>query len=526
MARSVQRWKLTGACALLLSGGAAPGVDLGLTLLSSNHQALVTLNGGMGYWHRVEASTNLLDWRALTNLCQTNPTSAWLDSGASNLAQRFYRSLQLTPLDVYLATPDTNFGYTLLNTISGAGQTTFVLELRSQAWLTTNEVDRTLWKHWLIIVKPTGVTNTQSLLYIDGGSNPGTVPTSGDPTLTQIALDTKTIVSQLKMVPNEPLRFAGETTDRSEDAIIAYSWDKYLRTGDERWPAQLPMTKAAVRAMDAVTAFCASPQGGGVNIQSFVVGGGSKRGWTTWLTAAVDQRVAAIIPAVIDVLNVETSLIHHYSAYGFWSSALADYTNMNIMSWVGTPQMAALMAIVDPYQYRRRLTMPKFIINDTGDQFFLPDSSQFYFGDLPGVRYLRYVPNTDHSLVGSDAYATFEACYQSVLTRFPLPQFSWTLQSSNSIRVVAGDSPMAVTLWSTTNTLARDFRLLRIGATWKSTALANQGGGVYVGTVPVPAQGWEGFFVELTYPGSGVPPLKFTTQVYVVPDVLPYHYPP
>ena len=39
-------------------------------------------------------------------------------------------------------------------------------------------------------------------------------------------------------------------------------------------------------------------------------------------------------------------------------------------------------------------------------------------------------------------------------------------------------------------------------------------------------QGWTGFFVELTYPGSGVPPLKFTTQVHVVPDVLPYHYPP
>ncbi len=67
-----------------------------------------------------------------------------------------------------------------LNTNPGTGQTTFVLELRSQVWLTTNEVNRTLWKHWLIIVVPTGVTNTQSLLYIDGGSNPGTVPTGGD----------------------------------------------------------------------------------------------------------------------------------------------------------------------------------------------------------------------------------------------------------------------------------------------------------------------------------------------------------
>ena len=75
-----------------------------------------------------------------------------------------------------MATPDTNYGYTVLKTNVGAGQTTYVLELRSQAWLTTNDVDRTLWKHWLVIVEPTGVTNTQSLLYIDSGSNRGTVP--------------------------------------------------------------------------------------------------------------------------------------------------------------------------------------------------------------------------------------------------------------------------------------------------------------------------------------------------------------
>jgi hypothetical protein len=68
--------------------------------------------------------------------------------------------------------------------------------------------------------------------------------------------------------------------------------------------------------------------------------------------------------------------------------------------------------------------------------------------------------------------------------------------------------------------------LQTIGAAWQSTALTSQGAGVYLGTVPVPSPGWTGFFVELTYPGSGAPPLKFSTQVYVVPDVLPYHYPP
>ena len=44
--------------------------------------------------------------------------------------------------------------------------------------------------------------------------------------------------------------------------------------------------------------------------------------------------------------------------------------------------------------------MPKFMVYAAGDQFFLPDSSRFYFDDLKGEKYLRYVPNTDHSLRG------------------------------------------------------------------------------------------------------------------------------
>ena len=51
----------------------------------------------------------------------------------------------------------------------------------------------------------------------------------------------------------------------------------------------------------------ATPDAGGVKVDKFVVSGGSKRGWTTWTTAAVDRRVVAIMPAVIDLLNLEKS---------------------------------------------------------------------------------------------------------------------------------------------------------------------------------------------------------------------------
>ncbi len=431
---------------------------------------------------------------------------------------------QRTPLDAYVAAPDTNYTFRLLERVAGKGQTTFILEMTSQAWLTTNEVDRPVWNHWVSIVKPDTVESSTALLFISGGKNGGNPPKGADATTVQIALATKSVVTELKMIPNQPLVFAGETEGRVEDSLIAYTWDKFLRTGDSKWPARLPMTKAAVRAMDTVTSFCGSPEGGNTKVDRFVVAGGSKRGWTTWTTAAVDKRVVAIVPVVIDLLNIEPSMLHHFGAYGFWAPAIGDYEAFHIMDWNGTPQYRALMKIVEPYSYRARYTMPKFLINAAGDQFFLPDSSQFYFDDLPGVRCLRYVPNADHSLKGTDAYQSLLAFYDAVLYQRPLPQFSWKLQGDNSIRVVSKDKPAHAKLWHATNPNARDFRLETIGPAYQSTALSDQGGGVYVGTVSPPSKGWTAFFIELEFPSSSPAPFKFTTQVQVVPDFLPYRF--
>jgi PhoPQ-activated pathogenicity-related protein len=432
-----------------------------------------------------------------------------------------------TALDDYIAAPDTNYSYRVVNTVQGGKYTTCILEMTSQAWLTTNEVDRPLWKHWLTIIRPEVVGSTNALLFISGGGNGGSPPKSADDNLVQIALATKSVLAELKMVPNQPLVFAGETQGRKEDSLIAYTWDKFLRTGDPKWPARLPMTKAAVRAMDTITAFCASPAGGQVKVDGFVVAGGSKRGWTTWTTAAVDKRVVAIVPIVIDVLNMEPSMLHHYAAYGFWAPAIGDYSAFNIMDWMGTPENHALMKIEEPYQYRHRFTMPKLVMNATGDQFFLPDSSQFYFHDLPGVKYLRYVPNADHGLKGSDAYQSLTTFYTAILNSFHLPQFSWTLEKDGAIRVTCKDAPNYAMLWQATNPEARDFRLETFGPKWQNTMLPSQSKGVYLAQVPKPAKGWTAFFVEFGFPSSAeTPDFKFTTQVRVVPDVLPYKFVP
>jgi len=169
-----------------------------------------------------------------------------------------------TALDQYVAAPDTNFNFRLLDTTPTPLGTVHLLEMTSQSWLTTNEVDRPLWQHWLHVLVPNGASGHTALLLIGGGGNKKRPPGGPDANLARIAVETKSVAVELRNVPNQPLVFHQDGKKRNEDDLIAYTWNQFLRTGDERWPARLPMTKSAVRAMDAVTAFCAifsSPPG-------------------------------------------------------------------------------------------------------------------------------------------------------------------------------------------------------------------------------------------------------------------------
>jgi len=431
-----------------------------------------------------------------------------------------------TALDRYVAKPDPSYKYELVKTLSGPGYTAFVLDLTSQTWRTAAEVDRPVWKHWLTIVKPDRVLSTTGIVFIGGGSVTSAAPEKPDASAVQAALATGSVAASLSGIPNEPLRFRGENRTRTEDQIIVYTWAKFLKTGDETWPARLPMTKAVVRAMDTVTAFSASPAGGAVQVDKFFVAGASKRGWTTWTTAAVDKRIVGISPIVIDVLNMNQSMDHHYQAYGVYSEAVQDYVEMGLMGLPDSKEYRELLKIEEPYSYRARYTMPKLVMNSTGDQYFLPDSSQFYFDALPGEKYLRYVPNTNHSLGGSDAIQSVIAFSDAVLKGRPRPEFSWVFEKNGDIRVTSKSKPAEVKLWAAENPDKRDFRLMTIGHAFHEKVLQELPGGVYVGHVEKPARGWAAFFVELTYPSGGKYPFKFTTAVRVTPDTLPYPVPP
>ncbi|MBX3423436.1 MAG: PhoPQ-activated pathogenicity-related family protein [Pirellulaceae bacterium] len=427
----------------------------------------------------------------------------------------------LTDLDRYVHKPDPSFRWKVASKTSEDGVNQVVLDVVSQNWLTSEEVNRTEWQHWIVMNYPDQVKSNVGFMMIGGGNNTNKAPTSSDGRVSALAKATGSVVFELKNIPNQPLVFHNDGQSRVEDDLIGYTWDQFIKGGRSEWTARNAMVKGAVRAMDAVSEFMASEEGGRQKVDQFVVSGGSKRGWTTWLTGAVDSRVVGIAPIVIDVVNADKSMRHHFAAYGFWAPAVGNYVQHNVMQRMGHPRLKELYDMEDPFSYRERLTMPKFVINAAGDQFFLPDSSQFYWDELKGPKAVRYIPNADHGLGGTDVGESLLAFHWLIVNQRPLPDFQWNLTKAG-IRVQANDRPVALKIWQATNPEARDFRMETLGKKFTSQSLELDTNGAGLAVVPTPEKGWTAYFVEATYDVGAPTPLKLTSGVQVIPDLLPF----
>ncbi len=408
-------------------------------------------------------------------------------------------------LATYVQKPDKSYTYAVKNVDKGDAVSTYTIQMTSQTW---HDIT---WKHWLVVFRPAEIKHPdKSLLVITGGSISDEAPSlkSTEANVArQIAQQTGSVTAVLEQVPNEPL-FNGLT----EDGIIAYTFDKFLNSEGDDWPLLLPMVKSAVRAMDTIQDLAKKELK--TNIEKFMVLGGSKRGWTTWLSAAADSRVVAIAPVVIDMLNMVPQSKNQLKSYGGFSDQVADYTQRKIQQRMQTPEGERLRAIVDPYSYREKLTLPKLVVLGTNDPYWNADSSSAYFPDLRGPKYLYYCENTGHS-INAGGINSIIALYQSSLTGQPMPQVSWKRIGNSAMQVTWGDSAGKATLWKAESAM-RDFRL----AKWTSQPL--DGSGVATATFETPQQGWDAYYVEVTSTGPAGMTIGLCTTVTVLPDWYPF----
>jgi PhoPQ-activated pathogenicity-related protein len=466
-----------------------------------------------------------------------------------------------TPLDDYVHRPDSNFSwFDTGKRVSGPGWKGYILNMTSQAWLTPadwsfgNNVGGGLWWHYMLVVIPDKLDPARTqygFIYSTGGENdPDKLPTGNSEdalVLATICVHTGVVGTALFQIPNQPIFFAAEKPHpkrRIEDGMIAWTWQHFIEHPDEpEWLARLPMTKAMVRGMDTLAAFVKEFVGN--DVEQFIIAGASKRGWTTWTTGAVDKRIKAMVPLVMDELNFVKNIHHHYRAYGGWSFALNDYYELNFTSHIDDPVVQQMFDIIDPYVYRDRYTFPKMVVDAGGDEFFLPDDEIYWWKDMTSPKYFLEVQNAEHSLATGilEVLPAITAFANGVLDGSPMPSFNWTVSSDGSSITVFNDpnfgEPEIVKMYvadSAAGTGRRDFRLLA-GAPkphlqlvfWKGIVLQEDPqGNKWVASVKIPSKGWRAFFIHLKYPGPPSPvnghriPYQFTTYTSIVPQTFPY----
>ena len=350
------------------------------------------------------------------------------------------------------------------------------------------------WKHALTVFIP--LNNLQHkdtvLLFIMGGSTGSKLGDDDRAMGRKLATDAQMPVAFLSQVPNQPL-----LGDRKEDDLISETFLRYLDTKDATWPLLFPMVKSAVRAMDALQEIALQKHN--QKIERFVVTGGSKRGWTTWLSAVADKRVAGIAPIVIDTLNFRPQMKHQKETWGRYSEQIADYTLKGLVDVMQKQPEIPIWQWVDPYTYRSQLTLPKLLINGTNDRYWVIDAMNLYWDDLSGEKHVLYVPNAGHSLDGGkeNALKTLAVFAQHVAMQEPLPNVSWKHDDDgDQMRLVVHSTPApkAVRLW-TAHSEDKDFR----PAHWDATPITADSDGAYVAHVAKPASGHVAFFAEATH---------------------------
>lgn len=428
------------------------------------------------------------------------------------------------PLKDYVEAGDPSFSYSVVDTLRGEHWTEYRIKMISGTWLTEAEVDHTQWWHWVNIVVPDELWETESMMIIGGGWTGDTLPISTDAWLAEAAVATGSIISHVSNIPFQPLNFKGdEKDDRYEDDLIAYGWRQYLESGasqdKEEWLARFPMTRAVVRAMDVVQEISGSSK---VPVKEFFVTGASKRGWTTWTTAAVDDRVMGIAPIVIDLLNVVPSFNHHWQCYGAWSPAVQEYVDEGIMDWMNSEEFKKMLELVEPYSFRDRLTMPKLLINATSDEFFVTDSWRFYWDDLKGEKYLQYVPNGNHGLHGTYQPVSLISFYRDIISDTRIPGFDWHISNDTIYMKVDPESDYTIRKWEAVNPEARDFRIYVVGDAWQMEEMAKKEDGVYAVHIPGPDAGYKAALLEIIFNQGSQFPLTFTTGTLITPDTYPF----
>lgn len=402
------------------------------------------------------------------------------------------------PVIDYVEAPDDSYAWELEGVEAMAGSTLTKLKVTSQTWRGIE------WTHRVNVMVPDGCTETSTaLMVITGGSPDGSMMVL----LSSAAQMVSAPVVILGDIPNQPL-----FDNLKEDALISFTFQKYMESGEADWPLLFPMTKAAVKTMDALEEYTA--EAWDQPIESWITSGASKRGWTTWFTGAVvPERLEGIVPMVYDNLDLAAQMRHQIETWGAYSEQIHDYTEKGLQELLQTEEGAQLAAMVDPYALRDLIDVPKLIMTGTNDPYWPLDAANLYWDEIPGPKYILYVPNAGHGLPDFERVINGQVGFFKACTgRIPHPQMTWEFEDEDYLKLTIdpGDElpVLRVNEWEG-HSDTRDFR----GSEWHSRdALEHEG--KYVARALHPDEGYTALLGEVIYEADGREfPLSTTVRI-------------
>ncbi|WP_236979067.1 PhoPQ-activated pathogenicity-related family protein [Membranihabitans maritimus] len=410
-------------------------------------------------------------------------------------------------LQRYLQNDDETFEWELEQTLEKGNARIYQVKLSSQTWRGI------IWTHSVSIVVPEEVQEDGALIFISGGkNNEATIHPDGDDevltALLDIASKNHAVTSLIRQVPNQPL-----FDDLTEDALISFTLHNYKRDNDFNWPLLFPMVKSVVKGMDVVQEFCKLEVDQAIN--SFLLTGFSKRGWTTWLTGAKDDRVKAIAPGVIDILNMPVNVDYQVKTWGDYSVEIQDYVRLGIAQDINSPGGRALATMIDPYSYRDDLSQPKLIFIGTNDPYWPVDAVKNYLTQLPGKTYIHYTPNAGHDLNGgAEAIPVLSEFFNDMLEGQKSPTFAYEyvpLKDGFSWSVSSEDPIEFIEQWIAYSP-DRDFR----NELWEVNRTAVGHDNSFEASVKSPESGYLATYWNVGFKGDIISDYPLSSRMYVM----------
>jgi len=310
-------------------------------------------------------------------------------------------------LDEYVSKAEPNYAWFDTGArVTGmpGGATAHILNVTSLQWLSTDLAygpTGNIWTHQVAVVVPKNIAPGRStaMAVLTGGCNEGhsgngTDPGPDPPSKTEeylevasiMASSTQSIAIVVYQLPNCPIIYPSDPlgVGRTEDAMIAWAWNQYLTTPNatEEWLPHLPMTKAAMQAMRAAQEYTSTAKV--TTISDWLVGGASKRGWTSWLVGAVQcascVKIRGLFPMVPIVPALDQCIHRQFQSIGGYTWAFKDYLESSVLSFVETPAFKRLLQVVDPINYVDRLVkLPILVMVSSNDEFMQFDWTNIWY---------------------------------------------------------------------------------------------------------------------------------------------------